>query len=143
MSQRNSHSEAVTAWRQGWSGTLAPEALTDAYGRALDALWRRAHRSLGEVTLGAIVERVLHHGVERFPHLSALRVETSRLHFAELRQLAPGLDAALLEESLVFLVVELLRVFGSLTGEILTPGLHAELHKVQVGTAVAEKGGKA
>lgn len=141
LPERGSHSEIVEAWRQGWAGTLPAPILTDTYERALDALWRRAHLSLGEVTLMAIVDRVLYQGIERFPHLAMLRVETSGVHFGELRPTVDALDVALLEESLVFVVVELLRVLGTLTGEILTPGLHAELLKVPAG-AVDEKGGK-
>jgi len=98
--------------------------------------------SLGEITLMAILERVLYQGTEQFPHLAALKVETSGVHFAELRQAVPALDGALLDESLAFLVVELLRVLGTLTGEILTPGLHTELRKVQARSA-DERGGKA
>ncbi|MFL5356857.1 hypothetical protein [Archangium sp.] len=129
-------------WRDGWAGRLPQHELVDVYERTLDALWRRAHLSLGEVSLMAIVDRVLHQGTEQYPHLAALKVETSGVQFGELRQVSSALDKVLLEESLTFLVVELLRVFGALTGEILTPGLHAELRKVQVRTA-DEKGNKA
>ncbi|WP_162159619.1 hypothetical protein [Cystobacter fuscus] len=139
MPDRNIHEEAVTAWRAGWAGSLAQTALLDLFERALDALWQRAHMSLGEMTLMAIVDRVLHQGGEKYPHLAQLKVETSGVHFGELRHSAQELDRVMLEESLVFLVYELLRVFGSLTGEILTPGLHAELHKVRV---PASQGGK-
>jgi hypothetical protein len=89
----------------------------------------------------AIVERVLHDGTERFPHLAALKTETSGVNCGELRQAARNLDMTLLDESLSFLVIDLLRVLGTLTGEILTPGLHAELRKVQAPQA-GEKGGK-
>ena len=142
MPSKNSHSDTVKVWCEGWEGTLPVPELLDVYERALDAIWRRAHLSLGEITLVAIVDRVLYHGVERFPHLAALRVEPSGVHFGELRPSAEALDVALLEESLQFLVVELLRVLGTLTGEILTPGLHAELRKVRPG-ADSKKGGRA
>jgi hypothetical protein len=131
MPAQNSHHETVKAWCKGWAGTLPVPELINVYEHAVDALWSRAHMSLGEVTLMAIVDRVLHHGVERFPHLAALKVEASGLHFEELRMSAPALDVARLEESLEFLTVELLRVLGTLTGEILTPGLHEELRKVR------------
>ena len=62
------------------------------------------------------------------------------MRFGELRQKAPNLEVKFLEESLVFLMLELLRVLGVLTGEILTPGLHAELRKVQVQSA--DEGGR-
>jgi hypothetical protein len=141
MAERNIHSEVVRAWRAARAEPLSPQALVELYERALDALWRRAHLSLGEVTLMAIVERVLHHGTEKYPHLAPLKIETSGVHVGELRQAALALDGVLLEESLEFLVVELLRVLGTLTGEILTPGLHAELRKVQARRA-DERGGK-
>jgi hypothetical protein len=142
MPERNVHHQTVKTWRDGWAGNLSAQELVDLYDRALDALWRRANMSLGEITLMAIVDRALHHGTEKFPHLAALKVETSGVHLGPLRPSVPVLDLALLDESLAFLVVELLRVLGALTGEILTPGLHAELHKVRVPSA-EEKGGKA
>jgi hypothetical protein len=142
MAERNIHSDAVGAWRAGRAGVLSCQELAGLYERALGALWRRAHLSLGEITLRAIMERVIHQGVEVFPHLAALKVGTSGIHFEELRQAAPALDLELLDESLAYLVAELLRVFGTLTGEILTPALHAELRKVQLLPA-DEKGGKA
>ncbi|QRK08952.1 hypothetical protein JQX13_01915 [Archangium violaceum] len=141
MPERKVHSEAVKAWRDGWAGTLSQQELLDVYERALDALWRRAHMSLGEVSLMAIVDRVLHQGTDQFPHLAALKVETSGVQFGELRQVVSSLDRTLLEDSLSYLVIELLRVFGALTAEILTPGLHAELRKVQARPADG-KGGK-
>jgi hypothetical protein len=129
------------AWREEWTGRLSQSELVDVLERALDALWRRSHLSLGEVTLMAIVDRVLHQASEKFPHLAALKVDTSGVNVGELRASASVLDVALLEDSIVFLVVELMRVFGTLTGEILTPGLHAELRKVQ-GRLTNEKGVK-
>jgi hypothetical protein len=138
---RSIHSEAVKTWRDGWGGNLSQHELVDLYERALDALWRRAHLSLGEISLMAIVDRVLHEGAEKFPHLTALKIETSGVQCGALRQVAPGFDPAVLDESLAFLVCELLRVLGALTAEILTPGLHAELLKVRVRPA-DEKGGK-
>jgi hypothetical protein len=142
MAERNIHSDAVGAWRAGRTRVLSHQELADLYERALGAFWRRAHLSLGEITLRAIVERVLHQGVDVFPHLAALKVGTSGIHFEEMRQIAPALDLGLFDESLAYLVAELLRVFGTLTGEILTPALHAELLKVQPLPA-DEKGGKA
>ena len=138
MPEHNLNDQVISEWREGWAGTLAPDALVDVFERALDALWRRAHISLGQLTLMAIVDRVLHQGAEKYPHLSALKIETSGVRFGELRQKAPNLEVKFLEESLVFLMLELLRVLGVLTGEILTPGLHAELRKVQVQSADEE-----
>jgi len=142
MPERNIHSGAVRAWREERGELPSAAVLVDVYERALDALWRRAHQSLGEITLMAIFDRVLHQGIERFPHLAALKVEASGMHFGELRQAAGTLETARLDESLACLVVELLRVLGTLTGEVLTPGLHAELLRVRV-LSVDGKGGRA
>jgi len=142
MPERNLHIEVVQAWRAVWAGHLTQAELLDLFERALTVLWRRANASLGEITLMAIVERVLHDGTERYPHLAALELETSGLRFEELRLSADSLQGTLLEDSLAFLVCELLRVLGTLTGEILTPGLHAELHKVRVRSEEDKKGGK-
>ncbi|QSQ23524.1 hypothetical protein JY651_00625 [Pyxidicoccus parkwayensis] len=140
MPERSFHSEVVGAWRDGWAGHLSQQELVDVFERVLATLWCRAHLSLGDITLMAIVDRVLHEGVRVYPHLAPLKVEASGTDFGALREAAPRVAVALLEESLVFLVVELLRVLGVLTGEILTPGLHAELRKVQVRPA-DERGG--
>jgi hypothetical protein len=141
MPVRQTHSDIVKAWRDGCGGLSSSDELVSLYERALDALWRRAHLSLGEITLMAIVDRVLHDGTWKFPHLAALKIETSGVQFAAFRLAAQRIDPVLLDEALASLVVELLRVFGTLTGEILTPGLHAELRKVQV-HPVDDKGGK-
>ena len=140
MTERSHHSDIVREWRQCWPENPPVPVVVEVCEHALDALWRRAHQSLGEITLVAIADRVLHQGTELFPHLAALKTETSGVNFAELRQVAPALEGKLLEESLLFLVVELMRVLGALTGEVLTPGLHAALRAVRVPTA-AERGG--
>ena len=73
MPEHNLNDQVISEWREGWAGTLAPDALVNVFERALDALWRRAHISLGQLTLMAIVDRVLHQGAEKYPHLSALK----------------------------------------------------------------------
>ncbi len=131
MLERTSHHELLTQWRADWTGSLTPSQLVELFERAVNALWRRAHLSLGELTLVAIVERVIHLGGENAPLLKTIQVTAGGVDFSGLRQVAPTLEHAGFEECLVGLVYELLRVLGTLTGEILTPGLHAELREVK------------
>ncbi|HLL53477.1 MAG TPA: hypothetical protein VK447_08030 [Myxococcaceae bacterium] len=130
MSKRDQHSARVDAWMAENARGSSREELLELVERAVDALWRRAHYCLGGITLVAIVDRVLVHGTERFPFLSALRVEPTGVRFDGLAESAQRPPPEVLEQALRFLVVELLTVLGTLTGEILTPALGAELAKV-------------
>jgi len=109
---------------------LPPERLVQVFEQGFSALWRRAHRTLGDVTLTAIVDRVLYTATERFPFLSSLQIESTGLRCQELQAAAqnPGLES--LTEGLQFVLVEFLVVLGNLTAEILTPALHSELSKI-------------
>ena len=117
----------VDAWMAGVT-RLPPDRLLQAFERAFGALWRRALRTLGDVTLTAILDRVLTSATEKFPALVPLKVDAaSGLRFDELRASPPRGPLA---EALRFVLVEFLTVLGYLTAEVLTPFLHAELSKV-------------
>jgi hypothetical protein len=125
-----SHIGCVNAWMDRGAGGLPPERLVQAFEEAFGALWRRAHQTLGDVTLTAILDRVLCNGAERFPILSELRIEATGLDCRELRKNAHGAPPNELADAIRFVLVEFLRVLGSLTANILTPALHAELSMV-------------
>ncbi|WP_437941968.1 hypothetical protein [Sorangium sp. So ce341] len=130
MRHANDHSACVDAWMERVAQGLPPDRFVQLFERAFSALWRRAHATLGEVTLGAIVDRVLYYASERYPILSPLEVDSAGLDCAELQALAGGLARDQLAEGLRFILVEFLTVLGNLTAEILTPALHGELSKV-------------
>ncbi len=128
MSDTNQHALRVEAWMQAAGQGLAADQLLQLFESALAALWQRAHKTLGEVTLLAIVDRVLHGAVGRAPLLATLEVDASGFHCDGLRRRADG-PAALAQAMQLFLG-EFLAVVGSLTAEILTPALHAALSDV-------------
>jgi hypothetical protein len=132
------HVECVEAWLDRAAKTLAPAQLVTLFERALSALWRRAEVTLGEVTLTAIVDRVLYTASETYPFLSALKVETSGIGFDGFRE--QGAHVANLPEAVRLVLVEFLTVLGHLTDEILTPALHAELSKVALEGPGAARG---
>jgi hypothetical protein len=129
LSDRNEHATSVEAWVQVAAAGLTAPQLAQLFEDVLGTLWHRAHRTLGDVTLVAIVERVIHSTAASSPLLAALRVDPSGFHCDELRQRA-SVPAELAQAMQVF-IVEFLTVIGSLTAEILTPALHAELAGVK------------
>jgi hypothetical protein len=124
------HAAAVSAWLGDDAATSGREELLARFERAFSAVWREAYMTLGEVTLGAIGRRVLFVGQERFPALSTVSIASDGFSFEGFRTGTAGLDPGELREALRFLLLELLTVLGSLTAEVLSPGLHAALASV-------------
>lgn len=139
------HAACVRAWLNGNTG-LESAQLAALFEQALEHLWRRALQTLGEITLTAIVDRVLYTASERYPVLSALKVEGAQIRFEAFRQQDWSLYSRQLPEAIRFTLVEFLTVLGNLTAEILTAALHAELSKVApsngTGEARAQHAGK-
>ena len=130
MVEENDHSACVNAWMARCAKGLPPARLLQAFEAAFAAMWRRAHQPLGDVTLTAIVDRVLYVATEQYPSFASLKVDATGLRCEELRQRADSLHADQLAEGVQFILVEFLTVLGNLTDEILTPALHGELSKV-------------
>jgi hypothetical protein len=122
------HHLAVAAWFQRGAQGRSVDSLIQAFENAFAALWQRSYLVLGEVTLMAIVERVLHTATERFPLLASFEVAATGLRCESLRSQA-GLRDDQVSAAIQFVLVEFLTVLGNLTAEILTPALHAELSK--------------
>jgi len=137
MLDEGQHARCVDAWLEGSGTGLAPDALLRLFEAALDAVWIRTNTTLGEVTLTAIAERVLHNASEQFSLLSSLKIEPARgIQCRELSVRIGSVDAAELREAIRFVLVELLTVLGNLTAEILTPALHAEISRVALPGAI-------
>ena len=135
------HGGCVDAWMERSAKGLPTDRLIEAFERAFAALWGRAHRTLGDVTLTAIVDRALYTATESHPVLSPLEVDVSGLRFDGLRAGAGTVDRDQLARGIRFVLVEFLTVLGNLTAEILTPSLHAALAAVggEDGGAVEQK----
>ncbi len=123
------HGDRVDRWLGQSAKALSKERRLLLFEHALGALWRRAHVTLGEVTLGAVTERVLYFATEKYPFLSPLRVEPNGVHFEELKKTVDP-DDARITEAFRFVLVEFLSVLGNLTDDIITPALHLELSRV-------------
>lgn len=122
------HHLVVSGWLERAARGHGCEALISAFEAAFAALWQQSCLTLGEVTLSAIIERVLHHATKRFPVLGSLEIEASGLNCQDLRA-RTNLSMNQISEGISFVLTEFLTVLGKLTAEILTDRLHAELSK--------------
>jgi hypothetical protein len=131
------HGACVDAWLLRTATGLSAPALRRLLEAALGALWTRTQQTLGEVTLTAIVERVLYTATEKYPFLSPFKVGPSRgiVWGGSTDGPPPPLEAEL-TAGMRFLLVEFLSVLGNLTAEILTVELHVELMSVALPQAV-------
>jgi hypothetical protein len=111
---------------------VSSDHLAQLFEKALTALWHRAYFTLGDVTLTAIVDRVLYVATEKFSVLGSLQLDANGVNFREFRQRASSISDRELREAIQFVLVELLTVVGNLTAEILTPALHSELSNITV-----------
>lgn len=137
------HARIVDAWLGREAVELTSEQLLVLVAAGLDAVWGRTRVTIGEVTLVAIAERVLHDVSARFPAFASLMVEADGFVFRELLAHATTLRESEAREGGRFLVVELLTVLGNLTAEILTPDLHARLGRATLPEAARGKRGRA
>lgn len=124
------HGAIVDAWLERVAQLQDSEPLLRAFEQGFAAMWRGASRTLGDVTLAAIVDRVIYNAAERFPEFSALTVEANGLSCKALLSPSVTLQRDALLEGIRFVLVEFLTVLGNLTAEVLAPRLHDELSKI-------------
>ena len=121
------HVGCVDAWFERAAKGVLTDQLMVAFEAAFTALWRRAHQTLGDVTLAAIIDRVLYVAAEQHPVMSVLELDTTGVRWDAFRERAASLPAEQLVEGVRFVLLEFLTVLGKLTGEVLSAPLHAEL----------------
>jgi len=130
MTDEPDHRGCVVAWLARAGENLPAEGLVLAFEEGFGTLWRRAHQTLGNVTLTAILHRVLYYATEKYPMMSGLEVEAKGLRCDKLRENLEGVPSAQVREAIEFVMVEFLTILGNLTANILSPSLHVELSKV-------------
>ncbi len=119
------HAAVVDRWLAARAGALSSLQLCDLFEAAFAAIGDRTGTILGEVTLGAIADRVLHVAGEAHPCFrGVVALDGARLDAETLRSVARTMPEAELRAGIRFVLVELLIVIGNLTAELLTPELH-------------------
>jgi hypothetical protein len=127
MTDEHDHGACVDRWRRALGEELDVRALIRAFERAYRVLWQRAQVTLGDITLLAIGDRVLHDAAEQHPILADVRLDITGISCDELLRRASSIDIPELERAARTVLVELLAVLGRLTAGVLTPPLHAAL----------------
>ena len=77
-----------------------------------------------------VVDRAIHESKGEFPMLSQIKSEAGGINFGGLLEKTDTIKADELRLALRDLLIELLRVFGNITADILTVPLHQELMSV-------------
>src|SRR5579871_548964 len=129
MVDDNVHIRCVSEWMKHAS-RVSPEELAGLFEKAMTVLWHRTDSALGDITVAAIVDRVLYNAAEQYSVLSSLKLGPGGVDFAEFRQTAGSVDDRELKKAIQFVLVEMLTIVGNLTAEILTPALHSELSSI-------------
>jgi len=131
MADDGVHIKFVREWMKHAS-RVSPDQLAELFEKAMSALWNRTYSALGDITVAAIVDRVLYNATEKYSILGSLKLGAKGVDFTEFREQAGSLHDGELREAIQFVFVELLTVVGNLTAEILTPALHTELSSVSL-----------
>ncbi|HET6628647.1 MAG TPA: hypothetical protein VFG91_02610 [Woeseiaceae bacterium] len=129
----------MDAWAARLPPDLPPEQVIDAFEDAFNRLWQRARKTLGDITLIAISDRVLSTASRQFSVLDAISTRDGGLDLDKLRERASEADGAELLLATKFVLTEFLTVLGKLVADILTPALHAELANAADVEAAADK----
>jgi hypothetical protein len=138
MRDQTDHGACVDAWMERGAEGVPSEQVVHVFEEGFGALWRRAHQTLGDVTLTAILDRVLHYSVEKYPMMAVLKAEPHGLRCQNLLEKIEGVPVEQLKAAIRFVMVEFLTVLGNLTADILTPSLHAALFRVARKSGVGE-----
>lgn len=132
MPEPSTHERVVDEWLAGFPPGMSADETIDAFRLACHAIWRRAERRVGEITLVAIGDRVLHDARNHYPDRPAcLEVAAEGFKLDALRDPKHGYDALVCRDVLRFVLIDLLRILGRLTAEVLTSALHAELRQIE------------
>lgn len=124
------HAEVVETWLARAATSRSTRSLLRTFETTLCAVWSCALGTLGAVTMNAVADRVLANAVERVPCFGSLHPSVvGHLRCYELR-LQSRLGAVAFGELAIGIrstMIELLSLLGSLTADLLTPELHAQL----------------
>ncbi len=132
------HELKVNAWIDQVS-SLPADRLIILYRNTFQVIYKRAVVTLSEVTIEAILDRVVHKIQQRFPFLAQVKIDSKtkplEVLFSELTDKKP----TEMTEVFKFFLIELLTILGNLTAGILTPPLYKELAKIKRESAEESK----
>jgi hypothetical protein len=121
------HAERVDDWLRELPEDLSLDELMGRFESMFGTLWKRAHQTLGEVTLTAILDRVVFLASESHPLASELEIGPHGLSCRKLLGRSREFESEQARRVMRHVTTQFLSLLGNLTAEILTPALHAQL----------------
>jgi hypothetical protein len=123
------HSKFVSDWIRDTTKGLVQEELLLAFEKAFNRLLDGTRISISEVTMDAVLDRILDNCAESYPMMNQVFIEKTRFNFDDLRSELSKHHDEEIKSAFHYLITDFLFVIGNLTGELLTPQLHLELLK--------------
>jgi hypothetical protein len=123
------HSKFVSDWIRSATKGLLQEELLRTFEKAIDRLLAGTRISISEITMDAVLDRILDNCAESYPMMNQVFIEKTRFNFDDLRSEISKHRDEEIKSSFHYLITDFLFVIGNLTGEQLTPQLHLELFK--------------
>jgi hypothetical protein len=122
-----SHARAVADWLRKFPSSLSREQFINAVEFVFENVLAKTQITVSEITLSAVLDRVLYNSCVKYPILSELKLEDAKLNFSGFKKNLKSASHSEIKEAFQYFVTEFLFVIGNLTGEILTPILYNEL----------------
>jgi hypothetical protein len=133
MSYRYSNlADDIDAWLGQASKGLRTDQLIDLFEQAQNVVWSAAHGPVSEVTLGAVLERVLLNASASLPPARHLKSGSKGICFDDFRKKAAKTHKDVMRALIRFVLLEFLAILGNITGGVLTPSLLTTLSQVSL-----------
>jgi hypothetical protein len=127
LRRENSHTAHVKDWLDRAAADLTPAEQLRVFELGFATLMEGARPTLGEVTLRAIAERVLHYAAITFPFLATVHLDGGAIECRQVRVRVTQITEQELRSAIEFVLAEVLTIIGNLTAEVLTAHLYDEL----------------
>lgn len=127
--QNDLHIKMVEAWMKKNSALSDPE-LTQLLINGILAIRSKSLATLSNVTVTAVIDRILLECQEHFSVLSQITNDSKGLNFKDFSSKLMDFKPSETQEALKEFLLELLEVFGNITADILTISLHKDLMTV-------------
>jgi hypothetical protein len=124
------YATSVSSWLALVDMDLPAERLLVLFEKAVDAIWARAHWSIGTVSLIAILDRAITLGAVQWPPLAKLHVDGVGVYFQDLRNDPDCASASSVRLGMRALLSGILAIIGLLTTDMLTESLREALMQV-------------
>ncbi len=136
LNQNSAHRDIVILWEEKNIKDLGTDQAIQVFGNALQTIERRCLITLSSVTVQVVLDRIIHQGIEKFPLLVEVTLESTGLNFSSIHQKKEHYNAHEINNAFRYLLIELLTVIGNITSEVLTAPLHKELMEVTSASAL-------